>query len=155
MIFLEATAIPATGNVLPNDYDPENNVLTAQLVTNSPDGTVVLQSYGTFVFTPNPGFRGRAPPLPISVCDNGSPSMCSDPATVTIVFQANGTLPVRIVDFGAVYANDKVNVKWTTTFELNNDHFEVERSTDGVNFTVGCYRKRPGRIRHQTRLPVQ
>lgn len=124
----------ATGNVLPNDYDAESNVLTAQLVTNSPDGTVVLQNFGTFVFTPNPGFKGESTTFTYSVCDNGSPSMCSDPATVTIVFQANGTLPVRIADFGAVYANDKVNVKWTTTFELNNDHFDVERSTDGVNF---------------------
>jgi hypothetical protein len=28
-----------------------------------------------------------------------------------------------------------VNLKWTTTFELNNDHFEIERSTDGSTFS--------------------
>jgi Bacterial Ig domain len=125
----------ATGNVLPNDYDPENDVITAQMITNSTDGTVDLQSYGTFTFTPNPGFKGQSTTFTYMVCDNGSPALCSDIATVTIIFQTLGALPVTIVDFGAVYENNKVNVKWTTTFELNNDHFEVERSTDGTNFT--------------------
>ena len=60
--------------------------------------------------------------------------MCSDVATVLITFPTNGLLPVLIADFGAVYTDDKVNVKWTTTFELNNDHFDVERSTDGMSF---------------------
>ena len=124
----------ATGNVLPNDHDPESNVLTAQLVSNSPDGNVTLQSFGTFTFTPNPGFKGQSTSFTYIVCDDGSPSMCSDAATVTIVFQGNSALPVTLTDFGAVYANDQVNVKWTTTFEMNNDHFEVERSLDGTSF---------------------
>lgn len=127
-------AFSANGNVLPNDSDPEGNVITAQLVTNSPDGNVVLQSWGAFTFTPNAGFKGQSTTFTYMVCDNGSPSMCSDLATVTIIFQAAGALPVTIVDFGAVYANDKVNVKWTTTFELNNDYFDVERSFDGNTF---------------------
>jgi Bacterial Ig domain/Secretion system C-terminal sorting domain len=126
----------ATGNVIPNDSDPENNTLTAQLVTNSADGTVVLQNTGTFTFTPNPGFTGQNTTFTYMVCDNGLPSMCSDVATVTIVFQSSGALPVTITDLGAVYSNDKVNVKWTTTFELNNDHFDVERSTDGISFNA-------------------
>ncbi|MEP7278964.1 MAG: Ig-like domain-containing protein [Bacteroidota bacterium] len=124
----------ATGNVLPNDFDPESNLLSAQLITNSTDGNVALQSFGSFTFTPNPGFKGESTTFTYMVCDNGSPSMCSDIATVTVVFQSAGALPVTIVDLGAVYANNKVNVKWTTTFELNNDHFEVERSTDGISF---------------------
>ena len=128
----------ATGNVLPNDYDAESNTLTAQLVTNSADGNVVLQNFGSFTFTPNPGFKGQSTSFTYMVCDNGSPSMCSELATVTIVFQGNSALPVTLTDFGAVYANDQVNVKWTTTFEMNNDHFDVERSTDGVSFkTIG------------------
>jgi hypothetical protein len=140
----------ATGNVLPNDYDPESNLISSQLVTNSVDGNVTLQSYGTFTFTPNPGFNGTQTTFTYMVCDNGSPSMCSDIATVTIVFQSQGALPVTIVDLGAAYSNDKVNVKWTTTFELNNDHFEVERSTDGLSFTSVATVKGQGNsaIRH-------
>ena len=124
----------ASGNVIPNDSDPDHNILTATLVTNSPDGTVALSPGGTFTFTPNPGFVGLTTSFTYIVCDNGSPSLCSDPATVLITFQSNATLPVSIVDFGAVYSNDKVNVKWTTTFEMNSDRFEVERSTDGLSF---------------------
>ena len=129
-------SLAATGNVLPNDSDPEGNQLTTQLVSNSPDGDVVLQGNGNFIFTPKANFTGQSTTFTYMVCDNGTPSMCSDVATVTVVFQAQGGLPVQLTDLGAVYANDKVNVKWTTTFELNNDHFDVERSTDGVNFTV-------------------
>ncbi len=134
--FAGTDAFTASGNVLPNDHDPENNTLSAQLMTNSTDGNVVLQDYGVFTFTPNPGFKGQSTTFTYMVCDNGSPSMCSNAVMVTIVFQAAGALPVTITDFGAVYTNDKVNVKWTTTFELNNDHFDVERSTDGTSFTA-------------------
>ena len=126
----------ASGNVLPNDSDPQNATLTATLVTNSPDGNVVLNPFGTFTFTPNAGFNGNTTTFTYVVCNNFG--LCSDPATVLITFQTNGALPVTIIDFGAVYANDKVNVKWTSTFEVNNDRFEVERSTDGLTFkTVG------------------
>jgi hypothetical protein len=124
----------ASGNVLPNDYDPESGTLTTRLVTNSTDGNIVLTDYGTFSFTPNSGFNGTTTSFSYIICDNGAPSLCSDPATVLITFQTQGALPVTLIDFGAVYANDKVNIKWTSTFELNNDRFEIERSTDGVSF---------------------
>ncbi|MGZ4012179.1 MAG: hypothetical protein ACXVLF_14560, partial [Flavisolibacter sp.] len=43
-------------------------------------------------------------------------------------------LPVRFVSFDArLNVNRTVLVQWTTTSEINNDHFEVERSTDLVN----------------------
>lgn len=125
----------ASGDVvLPNDYDPDGNAVFASLITNSPDGNVVLNSFGNFTFTPNAGFTGPSTSFTYIVCDNNG--LCSDVATVLITFQTNGLSPALIADFGAVYANDKVNVKWTTTFELNNDHFEVERSTDGINFKL-------------------
>ncbi len=132
--FGAATDHTATGRVTINDSDPDNNLLTASMVTDSPDGNIALAPDGTFTFTPNAGFNGQTTSFTYMVCDNGSPSLCSDPATVLITFATNATLPVSIIDFGAVYSNDKVNVKWTTTFELNNDHFEVERSTDGLSF---------------------
>jgi len=126
----------ASGDVTPNDEDPEHGPLTATLVTNSPDGNVVLESFGTFTFTPNPGFMGVSTSFTYIVCDNAT--LCSDPATVTITFQNQGALPVLLVDFAAMYQDDKVNLRWTSTYELNNDHYEIERSTDGINFkTVG------------------
>ena len=124
----------ADGTVLPNDSDPEHGIIRAHLVTNSPDGTVDLSTNGFFTFTPNPGFSGTSTTFTYMICDNGSPSMCSNVATVTLSFPITGTLPATLVDLSAQFNNDVVTVKWTTTFESNNDHFEVERSTDGISF---------------------
>ena len=128
----------ATGSVTSNDFDPDNNILTAQLVTNSKDGNVELNSSGAFKFTPNAGFTGSSTSFQYMICDNGTPSMCSNIARAIISFPAEGALPSTIADLGAMYGNGRVNVKWTSTLEANNDHFEIERSTDGINFkTVG------------------
>jgi hypothetical protein len=49
----------------------------------------------------------------------------------------NGTaLPVKLISFTAT-ANDALNrveTKWTTSLEINNDYFAVERSENGINF---------------------
>ena len=130
----------ATGWVLPNDYDNDGGTaLTAQLVTNSTDGTVALYGNGYLTFTPNAGFVGTSTTFTYMVCDNGSPSLCSAPATVTLTFPTQqSSLPVSIVDLAAAYTDNNVLVKWTTTFEQNNDRFEIERSTDGITYkTVG------------------
>ncbi|OYD09675.1 cadherin-like domain-containing protein [Paludifilum halophilum] len=50
-------AVPAPG-VLANDTDPNGDPLSAQLVGAPSNGTVVLNSDGSFVYTPNPAFTG-------------------------------------------------------------------------------------------------
>lgn len=45
------------------------------------------------------------------------------------------TLPVTLINFGAAYTNNVVNLKWTTTSEKNSSHFIIERSFDGVEFS--------------------
>ncbi|MBL7892552.1 MAG: T9SS type A sorting domain-containing protein [Bacteroidia bacterium] len=45
-------------------------------------------------------------------------------------------LPIQLIYFDAVEDNRKVNVKWITASEINNDYFTVERSFDGVDFEV-------------------
>ena len=49
-------------------------------------------------------------------------------------FDAPVTLPVRLQSFAAQLVNDDVRLVWKTESETNNDHFEVERSTDGRTF---------------------
>jgi len=44
-------------------------------------------------------------------------------------------LPVKLISFSAVLANNKVDLKWATASEINVSHFVVERSTDGANYT--------------------
>ncbi|HEX6432198.1 MAG TPA: T9SS type A sorting domain-containing protein, partial [Niastella sp.] len=47
-------------------------------------------------------------------------------------------LPITLLDFDAKPQQSGVHVNWTTTEELNNSYFEVQRSNDGVHFeTIG------------------
>jgi hypothetical protein len=54
------------------------------------------------------------------------------------IFQAPcGTcllLPVELIDFSAMAEKEAVNLFWSTSSELNNDYFILEKSTDAVNF---------------------
>jgi hypothetical protein len=43
-------------------------------------------------------------------------------------------LPVEFSLFKAIYKFPFANLKWRTESELNNDRFEIEKSTDGVNW---------------------
>ena len=45
------------------------------------------------------------------------------------------TLPVNLLSFDAVLQDGFVELSWQTASEINNDHFVVERSDDGVNWT--------------------
>jgi photosystem II stability/assembly factor-like uncharacterized protein len=49
-----------------------------------------------------------------------------------------GALPVELTSFGFKLSNNKVNLSWTTTTELNNHGFEIERSIDKISWrTIG------------------
>lgn len=42
--------------------------------------------------------------------------------------------PVKLISFNARLISDKVLLNWSTTNEINADHFAIERSIDGVSF---------------------
>lgn len=52
-------------------------------------------------------------------------------------FNFNGAtaLPVTFSNLQAAHSNGQLKIKWTTLTETNNNHFEVEVSDDGSNFT--------------------
>jgi uncharacterized repeat protein (TIGR01451 family) len=64
----------------------------------------------------------------------GNVSMTITNQSTAIISPAN-SLPVTLLNFTAVKSGSNAQLNWTTTNEVNNDHFEVERSIDGVNFT--------------------
>ncbi len=45
-------------------------------------------------------------------------------------------LPIELVSFEANCLTDKVRLIWKTVSETNNDHFELERSSDGENWSL-------------------
>lgn len=65
------------------------------------------------------------------VRDLSSGHCIEDTFTVTV----SGTLAVSLTSFNTVLNKNKVLLDWTTSSELNNRYFTVERSTDGNNFS--------------------
>ncbi len=47
-----------------------------------------------------------------------------------------GLLPVKYISFDAVGMDKSVLLRWVTDQEVNNNHFEVERSYDGTSFST-------------------
>lgn len=43
-------------------------------------------------------------------------------------------LPVELIGFEVRKTNNTIEISWTTASETNNDYFELEKSTDGINF---------------------
>jgi len=52
-----------------------------------------------------------------------------------IIGMSGGALPVKLTSFTASEKNNTVTVKWQTQYEQNSSHYNIQRSTDGVNFT--------------------
>lgn len=47
-----------------------------------------------------------------------------------------GSLPVELIDFEAQKIGNSSFLTWATASEVNNDFFSVERSTDGIQFSI-------------------
>ena len=84
----------AVPGVLGNDSDPEGDPLTANLITNVANGTLLLNADGSFTYMPNPGFTG--PDSFTYVANDGA--LDSNVATVTITVQAGPNRPPVAVD---------------------------------------------------------
>jgi hypothetical protein len=71
--------VAIAGNVLLNDSDAEGTPLSASVVTGPGDGNLVLNSNGSFIYTPASGYEGNA-----SFIYSASDGAGSDNATVTM-----------------------------------------------------------------------
>lgn len=62
-------------------------------------------------------------------------------ANVNTTISPNGfsstalTLPVRLTGFYATRSNENIQLSWSTDIEVNNSHFNVERSFDGTSWS--------------------
>jgi len=65
----------------------------------------------------------------------GATSGRIDNITITIYFTDLSTLPVSLVNFSAKKNNGSINIDWTTDNESGMSNYEVQRSSDGRNFS--------------------
>ena len=70
---------------------------------------------------------------------DGTPGTTSgriDNITITVYYEDPSTLPVSLVNFSAKKNNKSIDVSWTTEIESNMSHYEIQRSSDGRNFST-------------------
>lgn len=87
-----ALTIAAAG-VLANDTDPDGNALTAALVTPPSNGTLALNSDGSFTYSPNAGFSGTDQ----FTYQANDGTVNSSPATVSLTVTATPAPPGTIL----------------------------------------------------------
>ena len=127
----EDTAV--SGNVGTNDVEPDGSPMTFVLLTPPNNGDVVLNSNGTFTYTPAANFNGTDS-FTYSACD---PTPICDATTVTITVTPVVDVPVANDD--AVETDQNVTVNGNVTFndvEGDGDALTVTLITDVTNGTL-------------------
>ncbi len=72
-----------------------------------------------------------------NVPSGGERNSSANPHSYTVGTICDGLLPVNLLSFNTTLQNDgTVAVTWSTANELNNDHFLVQKSKDGRNYTT-------------------
>ena len=73
-----------------------------------------------------------------------------DPTPATITINWVILLPVTLLDFDGRLNGTRVDLFWRTSSEINSDHFDVERSTDGQDFKTFTIVKAKGNTSTET-----
>ncbi len=70
---------------------------------------------------------------------NGSATVfgfTNDCATGPCFANAVTPLPVKLISFTTEANGNKVSLQWSTASEINNDHFVIEKSLNGIDFSI-------------------
>ena len=131
-------ATQVSGNVLDNDGDPEGDELsvTPQTANIVGKGLLVLNSNGTYTFTPNSSFVGTVE-FVYQACDDALPiQACASATLYFTVTPIVNPLPITWLSFSVVESNCEVNLNWETSYEENVSHFDIMRQKEGdANYT--------------------
>jgi hypothetical protein len=68
------------------------------------------------------------------IVDNNTGTIGTNITTCQYTYNPPTALPVELTAFSASRKGDEVVLNWHTMSEIDNDRFEVQRSTDGVNY---------------------
>jgi len=128
---------PTSGNLFANDNIPaDGDTYASILVADSTKGQLVVNSNGTFTFTPSASFLGGVVTFTYQINDYGYTPLVSNIATVTLSFGNVSLLPMHIQQFTASSANNKVILNWSVDENEAGRYFEIQRSVDGQLFQV-------------------
>ncbi len=121
---------PAAGNTLTNDIDldGDNLSLNTAPITAPANGTIVLNTNGSYTYTPNSNFNGLDN-FVYEVCDDGSPVLC-DQATVTIQIDAVNDPPILQPDNVSTDEDQSLLIQ-----VLSNDN-DIDGSIDVATLTI-------------------
>jgi gliding motility-associated-like protein len=120
---------PATGDLTDaGDSDPDGTPLTANTtpVSGPSNGTIVINTDGTYTYTPNTNFNG-VDTVVVSVCDAGTPGVICVNDTIFITVTAVNDAP--IVDNEIITTNEDTPVTGDLTDAGDTD-------PDGTSLTV-------------------
>jgi gliding motility-associated-like protein len=96
------------------DVDPDGTALTANTtpVSGPSNGTIVINTDGTYTYTPAPGFNGTDEVV-VSICDAGTPGVVCINDTISITVNAVNDAP--IVDNETITTNEDTAVSGDLT----------------------------------------
>jgi hypothetical protein len=110
----------------------------AENTTDTPSDNIAVQHWAGAYW--NDGKGGND----MSYIDSGLGGVTSGTSSVTatgitqfspfVLVLKKNPLPIELIDMSANCDGNKVNVKWTTATETNNDYFTIERSIDAISW---------------------
>jgi hypothetical protein len=118
-----------SGNVSKNDVDPDGDALSYSVTSQPTNGTIVMNTDGTFTYTPNTNFVGTDN-ITVSICDNGSPILCK--SSILSVSVINDPSPA-VND--APFANDDI-VRTATKIPVSGNVLSNDSDPNGNTLTA-------------------
>ncbi len=125
-------------NVL-NDVDPDGTTLSVNTnpVSGPTNGTITLNTDGTYLYIPNPNFNG-IDVVTVQMCDNGTPlpPLCSN---LTLTITVNGVNDAPIAPLVTIVGNEDMFVNYTIIGISDPDNGDVltVSTINGANTAKG------------------
>ncbi|MBT8277742.1 MAG: tandem-95 repeat protein [Bacteroidia bacterium] len=122
---------PLTGNVLSNDFDPDNDpitVTTTTVVTTEGVTVVIDPITGDYSYTPPVGYTGTDS-FEYTICDDGNPALCDSAVVVITIIKDDGNITVANDD--AYFTNPDTAVSGN----VSDNDFDPEGDNQFVNTT--------------------
>jgi hypothetical protein len=127
-IFIYPPSAPSLGNVIDMEYFFDND---PGVGNGTPISFTASQDLSNLVFSAD--ISSLTPALhTFFIRSKQNPWSL----TAAVQFDKSVPTPLKLLQFIGTIQNSNALLTWTTTNEVNTSHFVVERSTDGVNYTI-------------------